>query len=293
MLGWDAALRSGLVDRYQMQDEIGQGGMAVVYRAQDLRHHRPVAIKVLRPGLIGHEGAERFQREIRLVASLVHPHILPLYDSGSLPTDPPLLFFVMPYIVGESLRATLVRGGRLPLDRALKVARDVASALDYAHRHQVVHRDIKPENILLHEGSALVTDFGVARLLSDGPGAVVTSPGLAIGTPAYMSPEQAAGEASMDGRADQYSLACVLFEMLTGEPPFVGSTRSLLARHLTEQPPSVSARRPDVAMAIDEVIRKALAKEPADRPVPVRRRDAVRERDSRSGQRVLERWHRR
>ncbi len=265
MVGWDATLRDGLADRYEIQDEIGQGGMAVVYRARDLRHHRAVALKILRPGLVGGDGADRFQREIRLVAGLVHPHILPLYDSGSLPADPPLLFFVMPYIVGESLRTTLTRDGRFPLDRALRIAREVGVALDYAHRQQVVHRDIKPENILLHEGSALITDFGIARLLSDRSDAAVTAPGLALGTPAYMSPEQAAGESTVDGRADQYGLACVLFEMLAGEPPFTGSTRSILARHLTEPAPSVAARRPDVPMAIDQALLRAMAKEPADR----------------------------
>jgi serine/threonine-protein kinase len=269
MIAWDASLRSGLADRYQIQDEIGQGGTAVVYRARDLRHHREVAIKILRPGLVGSDGAERFQREIRLVAGLVHPHILPLYDSGSIPSDPPLLFFVMPFIVGESLRVTLRREGRLPLDRALRIAREVAGALDYAHRQQVVHRDVKPENVLLHDGGALITDFGIARLLSvesAGSGThQVTAPGLTLGTPAYMSPEQAAGDAIVDGRADQYSLGCVLFEMLAGEPPFVGSTRSLLARHLIETPAPVSARRPDVPPATVEALRRALAKEPGQR----------------------------
>ncbi len=265
MIDWDATLRGGLADRYQIQEQIGQGGMAVIYRARDLRHHRAVAIKILRPGLLGSDGAGRFQREILLVAGLVHPHILPLYDSGTLPADPPLLFFVMPYIVGESLRLTLTRESRFPLDRAIRIAREVGAALDYAHRHQVVHRDIKPENILLHEGSALVTDFGIARFLSDQPGESVTAPGLTLGTPAYMSPEQAAGEATIDGRADQYSLACVLFEMLTGEPPFVGSTRSILARHLTAPAPLAADRRPDVPRATDEVLRKALAKEPTQR----------------------------
>ncbi|MCC7131737.1 MAG: protein kinase [Gemmatimonadales bacterium] len=259
------SLRRGLAGRYEIEGEIGRGGMAVVYRGLDLRHHRAVALKVLRPGFVAGDGTERFLREIRVVAGLAHPHILPLYDSGELAGDPPLLYFVMPFIVGESLRAHLVRTGRLPLDRALRVAREVATALDYAHRHQVVHRDVKPENILLHEGVALVTDFGIARLISESATENVTAPGLAIGTPAYMSPEQAGGDGTIDGRADQYGLACVLFEMLAGTPPFTGQTRVLLSRHLTETAPSVRSIEPAIPVAIDQVIARALAKEPADR----------------------------
>ena len=265
MPGLRAALSAGLAGRYTVDDEIGRGGMAVVYRATDHRHHRPVALKVLRPGLLSGDAAARFLREIRVLAGLVHPHIVPLYDSGELPGDPPLLFFVMPYLTGESLRDRLVRGGPLPLDRALGIARGVASALDYAHRHGVVHRDIKPENIFLHEGVALVTDFGIARLLSEAGGDTRTGPGIVVGTPAYMSPEQAAGEEVLDGSVDQYALACVLHEMLTGEPPFTGPARALLTRQITAEPPSVRERRPDLPPAIDNVILRALAKERGDR----------------------------
>src|SRR5512139_3303237 len=265
MTGLRATLSAALAGRYSVDDEIGRGGMAVVYRATDHRHHRPVALKVLRPGLLSGQDAARFLREIRVLAGLVHPHIVPLYDSGELPGDPPLLFFVMPYLTGESLRERLVRGGPLPLDRALGVARGVAAALDYAHRHGVVHRDIKPENIFLHEGVALVTDFGIARLMSEAGTDSRTGPGIVIGTPAYMSPEQAGGDEVVDGRADQYALACVLYEMLTGETPFGGTNRVLLTRQITAEPPSLRDRRPDLPPAIDAVILRALAKEPSDR----------------------------
>jgi serine/threonine protein kinase/tetratricopeptide (TPR) repeat protein len=258
-------LEAGLAGRYAVEEEIGQGGMAVVFRALDRRHHRAVAIKVLRPGLLRDQGARRFLLEIRVLAGLVHPHIVPLYDSGELPGDPPLLFFVMPYLTGESLRARLLRGGPLPLDRALRVGREVASALDYAHRGGVVHRDIKPENIFLHEGAALVTDFGIARLVSEGTAGTATGPGMAMGTPAYMSPEQAAGDEIIDGRADQYALGCVLHELLTGEPPFSGTLRATMALHLTATPPPIRVRRPDLSPAIEQVLLRALAKDPADR----------------------------
>jgi serine/threonine protein kinase/tetratricopeptide (TPR) repeat protein len=260
-----SVLEAGLAGRYAVEEEIGQGGMAVVFRAVDQRHHRAVAIKVLRPGLLSDQGAHRFLLEIRVLAGLVHPHIVPLYDSGELAGDPPLLFFVMPYLTGESLRARLLRGGPLPLDRALRVGREVAAALDYAHRSGVVHRDIKPENIFLHEGAALVTDFGIARVVSEAAAGTATGPGMAIGTPAYMSPEQAGGEATVDGRADQYALACVLHELLTGEPPFSGTLRATMALHLTATPPPIRSRRPDLSPAIEQVLLRALAKEPTDR----------------------------
>jgi len=264
------ALQRGLAGRYQLEEEIGRGGMAVVFRARDLRHHRQVALKVLHAKLLGTQGAQRFVREIRLVAGFIHPHILPLYDSGEIPgagAEPGLLYFVMPFVVGESLRARLQREARLPLDQAMRLAREVAGALDYAHRRNVVHRDVKPENILLHEGSALVTDFGVARVMREagqGPD-LVTEPGLAVGTPAYMSPEQASGERELDGRSDQYSLGCVLYEMLAGRPPFAGPARAVMARHVSEPPPPLRPLRPEVPLAIEQVVFRALAKDPAER----------------------------
>jgi serine/threonine-protein kinase len=261
-------LRQGLRERYQIEEEIGRGGMAVVFRAMDKRHHRPVAVKALRPGLLGTEGAERFLREVRLSAGLTHPHILPLHDSGELMGgrgEPPLLYYVMPFIEGESLRTRLQREERLPLDLAIRITREVAGALDYAHRQNVIHRDVKPENILLHEGGALVADFGVARAISEAGPETVTEPGLAVGTPWYMSPEQASGERDLDGRSDQYSLACVLYEMLAGQPPFTGRSRAVMAQHVAEPPPSIRLARPDVPIAIDQVLGRALAKDPAAR----------------------------
>jgi serine/threonine protein kinase/tetratricopeptide (TPR) repeat protein len=265
MTGLRDVLAAALAGRYALEEETGAGGMAVVYRAMDRRHHRPVALKVLRPGLLRGEGAERFLREIRVLAALVHPNIVPLYDSGEVPGDPPTLYLVMPFLAGESLRARLERERRLPLDRAVGIARSVAAALHYAHRRGVIHRDIKPENIFLHEGLALVTDFGVARLLSDAGAGGVTGPGMALGTPAYMSPEQAVAETDVDGRADQYARGCVLYETLVGAPPFAGDGRAVLARHVSAPPPSVRAARPDVPPAIEAVIHRALAKDPADR----------------------------
>ncbi|MGN6392057.1 MAG: serine/threonine-protein kinase, partial [Gemmatimonadales bacterium] len=212
-------LDAGLAGRYHLERELGQGGMAVVFLAQDLRHDRTVALKVLRPDLSAAIGAERFLREIKLAAGLNHPHILPVYDSGRAGD---LLFYVMPNMEGHSLRERLERERQLPLGDALAITREVASALDYAHRHHVVHRDIKPENILLHEGAAMVADFGIGKALSaEGS---LTQTGMVVGTPTYMSPEQASGEGDIDGRTDLYSLGCVLYEMLTGEPPFTGAT---------------------------------------------------------------------
>ncbi len=263
-------LAAGLAGSYAVEEEIGQGGMAVVFRAMDLRHHRPVALKVLHPGVLSAALASRFLREIRVLAGLVHPHIVPLHDSGEVPGPPGLLYFVMPYLTGESLRHRLQRGRPLPLDRVVRLGREVASALDYAHRMGVVHRDIKPENIFLHEGAALVTDFGIARLVAEAAGADAegrkdTGPGIALGTPAYMSPEQAAGEEYVDGRADQYALACVLHEVLTGEPPFCGQARAVIAKHVTATPPPIRARRPDLPPAVEQAILRALAKDPAER----------------------------
>jgi len=238
--------------------------MARVYRAEDLKHGRPVAIKVLHPRLaIGGDEAERFLREIRIAARLTHPQILPLHDSGERDG---VLYYVMPLVSGESLRDRLQREGRLPVEQALRIARDVASALDYAHRHNILHRDIKPENILLHEGEAIVADFGVARAISEVGTELRTEPGLAVGTPAYMSPEQASGDRELDGSSDQYSLACVLYEMLCGQPPYAGTApRATMARHAMEPVPLAHLLRPDVPAALERALTRALAKDPADR----------------------------
>jgi eukaryotic-like serine/threonine-protein kinase len=252
-----------LADRYPVERELGRGGMATVYLAHDLRHQRPVALKVLHPEVAPLLGPERFVREIRLAARLQHPHILPLFDSGE--TDG-LLWYTMPFVAGESLRARLTRVGRLPVAEALEIARAVGSALDYAHRQGVVHRDIKPENILLHEAGALVADFGIARALDAAGPQGLTVTGFVLGTPAYMSPEQAAGEREVDGRSDLYSLACTLFEMLAGEPPFTGETpQSQLIKRFTQPPPGIQALRPEVTAAQDQALRRALAREPSER----------------------------
>jgi serine/threonine-protein kinase len=257
-------LRVALSDGYRLDRELGRGGMATVYLAEDLKHARRVAIKVLRPELItSGEEAARFLREIRIAAHLSHPQIVPVHDSGERDG---FLYFVMPYIGGESLRQRLVREGRLPVDEALGIARSVAAALDYAHRQNVVHRDIKPENILLHEGQAVVADFGIARAITVAAADDVTARGLAVGTPAYMSPEQAAAERELDGRSDLYSLACVVYEMLTGEPPFAGlNAQATLSRHLVATPPPVRSRRPVVPESVERAVLRALAKSPAER----------------------------
>ena len=253
-------LQSALADRYRIDSEIGAGGMATVYLAQDLRHDRKVALKLLRPELSAVIGAERFLREIKLAAGLTHPHILPVYDSGDAGG---LLFYVMPNMEGRSLRERLERERQLPLAEALTVTREVASALDYAHRHHVVHRDIKPENILLHDGSAMVADFGIGKALSaEGS---LTQTGMVMGTPTYMSPEQASGDVDVDGRTDLYSLACVLFEMLTGEPPFTGATaQAIIAKRFVSPIPKVRVTR-DVPEAVDNALTRALARTPVDR----------------------------
>ncbi len=264
-------LLRGLGDLYVIERELGRGGMSVVYLAHDRRHERPVALKVLRAGLLtSREHADRFLREIRFVAQLTHPHILPLYDSGEIldPGARPLLFYVMPLVAGGSLRERLKAEGRLSVEQAIRIARAVGAALDYAHRRNIVHRDVKPENILLQEGEPVVADFGVARGLSDegDPGPSVTEPGVALGTPAYMSPEQASGDPVVDARSDQYALACVLYEMLAGVPPFTGGTaRATMARHATEPPRPPRAIRPEIPAAVERALLKALAKEPAER----------------------------
>ncbi len=261
-----------LADRYRLDEEIGRGGASTVYLAEDLKHGRKVAIKVLRPVPGAGYEPQRFLREIRIAARLAHPQILPLHDSGEIEPEradgPRLLYFVMPYAGCESLRNRLAREGPLPVDVALRITRAVAAALSYAHRHGVIHRDIKPENILLQEGEPVVSDFGVATAISaaGGDSIYVTDRGFAVGTPAYMSPEQATAEPGLDGRTDQYSLACVLYEMLAGDPPFAGTgARATMARHAIEAPALVGTRRPNVPAAIERALTRALAKEPAER----------------------------
>ncbi|HEY3012926.1 MAG TPA: protein kinase, partial [Gemmatimonadales bacterium] len=256
-------LATALTGRYKIERELGHGGMATVYLADDLRHHRKVAIKVLRPELGLLLGPDRFTREIRIAAALNHPHILPLHDSGEADG---LLFYVMPYVRGESLRQKLSREKQLSIDEAIAIVRQIASALDHAHAHGLIHRDIKPENILLHEGEAMVTDFGIALAAGAAPGERLTVTGLMVGTPEYMSPEQAAGERTLDARSDVYSVGCVLYEMLAGEPPHAAtSPRSVIARRFTEPAPHVRRVRPMVPPAVDEAIARALAPDPADR----------------------------
>ncbi|HMC54239.1 MAG: hypothetical protein DMD35_08125 [Gemmatimonadetes bacterium] len=256
-------LREGLAGRYDVERELGRGGMATVYRARDTQHDRPVALKVLHPELAESLGAERFQREIRVAASLQHPHILSVHDSGSTNGH---LWFTMPFVEGESLRDRLTRERQLPVADALRITREVALALDYAHRRGVIHRDIKPENILLTDGQALVADFGIARALGT-VGENLTSTGTIIGTPAYMSPEQAAGDLTIDGRTDIYSLGCVLYEMLAGEPPFSApTTQALIARVITESARPLHSVRSTISRQLSGAVEQAMAKSPADRP---------------------------
>ncbi len=256
-------LKTALADRYPIEHELGQGGMAIVFLAHDLRHDRDVALKILRPELAAEIGPDRFLREIKFAARLTHPHILPLYDSGEADS---FLYYVMPYVEGESLRDKLNREKQLGVDETVEIAKGVAAALDYAHRQGVIHRDIKPENIMLHEGVALVADFGIGKALSAAADTgALTRAGTAVGTPAYMSPEQASGETEVDGRSDIYSLACVVYEMLGGEPPFTGPTvQAVITKRLVETAPHVRSLR-DVPEPMDEAICKALARERVDR----------------------------
>ena len=255
-------LTADLAGRYAIERQLGVGGMATVYRARDLRHDRNVALKVLLPDLAAAVGTERFLREIRTAARLSHPHILPLYDSGQAAGT---LFYAMPLAEGESLRERLAREVQLPLGDALQIVREVAEALAYAHAQGIVHRDIKPDNILLSGGHAVVADFGIAAVLGAAGDAKLTSTGMAVGTPTYMSPEQAAGE-RVDGRSDVYSLGCVLYELLAGTPPFTGpSVQAVVARHLADPVPSIRTVRATVPVALERVVLKALAKVPADR----------------------------
>ena len=266
-------LVAALSGRYVVERELGAGGMATVYLARDLRHKRSVAVKVVRPELGGRDGVERFLREIELAARLQHPHILPVFDSGVLDdaNGAPIPYLVMPYVEGETLRQLLQREGRLPVEAAMTVAIEMADALAYAHGKGVVHRDIKPENILLSGGHAVVADFGVAKALEQGTasGAAdtrLTRAGLALGTPQYMSPEQATGDATVDARADQYSLACVIYEMLAGEPPFAGPTaQTVIAKSLTSPRPHIGRVRAGVPPELDQVVVRALALEPGSR----------------------------
>ena len=263
MSGVLASLRAALADRYRIEHELGAGGMATVYLAHDLKHDRDVAIKVLHPDLGAALGADRFLSEIRTTARLQHPHILPLLDSGDAGG---LLYYVMPVVTGETLRARLAREHQLPIPDAVRIAREVASALDYAHRQQVIHRDIKPENILLHDGQALVADFGIALAVQTAGGQRMTQTGLSLGTPQYMSPEQAMGEKHVDARSDIYALGAVTYEMLAGDPPFTGSSvQAIVAKVINERPTPVSTLRDTVPPGVEHAVLTALAKLPADR----------------------------
>jgi len=260
-------LSEALADRYRLERELGQGGMATVYLAADVKHGRRVAVKVLLPDLAAAVGPERFLREITITAALDHPHILPLLDSGDADG---LLYYVMPFVEGESLCDRLDREKQLPIDEALRIAREVADALSYAHARGVIHRDVKPENILLSGGHARVADFGIARAVTAAGGESLTQTGMAIGTPQYMSPEQAAGASDLDGRADLYALGCVLYEMLGGQPPFTGPTvESVIRQHVAVDAPPITNLRPAVPAAVAAALQRALAKTPADRFNPV------------------------
>ncbi len=262
MTGAPQRLADALADRYRLERELGQGGMATVYLAHDLRHDRKIAIKVLRPELAAVIGADRFLSEIRTTANLQHPHILPLFDSGAADG---FLFYAMPFVEGISLRDRMSREKQLPIGEAVRIASEIAGALDYAHRHGVIHRDIKPENILLHDGSALVADFGIA-LAASKAGTRMTETGMSLGTPQYMSPEQAMGERELDARSDVYALGCVTYEMLTGEPPFTGPTaQAIVAKVMTAEPAEVTTLRKTVPVPVADAVHTALQKLPADR----------------------------
>jgi hypothetical protein len=268
----DAIIRltAALEDRYRIERELGAGGMATVYLAHDVRHDRKVALKVLRPELSAILGGERFLAEIKTTANLQHPHILGLFDSGIVGSGDrgtEFLYYVMPYVEGESLRERLSREKQLPVDEAVRIAREVADALQYAHEHGIVHRDIKPENILLHGGHALVADFGIALAASRSEGGTrMTETGMSLGTPHYMAPEQAMGEREITAKADIYALGCVLYEMLTAEPPFVGATaQAIIARVMTEEPRSLTLQRHTIPPNVEAAVRTALEKLPADR----------------------------
>ena len=259
----DARLAAALADRYTIELELGQGGMATVYLALDVKHQREVAVKVLRPELAAVLGAERFLAEIKVTANLQHPNLLPLFDSGAAGG---FLYYVMPYVAGETLRARLERERQLPVDETVRLVTLLANALDYAHARGVIHRDLKPENILLQAGQPVIADFGIALAVAQAGGSRITETGLSLGTPHYMSPEQAAGDRALDARSDQYALGAVTYEMLSGEPPHTGPTaQAILARLMTEKPRSLRATRPGVPWAVDVAVGRALGKPPADR----------------------------
>ena len=263
MKEFGSRLAEAVGDRYRVEREIGAGGMATVYQAHDVKHGRDVAIKVLHPDLAAALGADRFLAEIRTTAKLQHPHILPLLDSGEAGG---LLYYVMPLVIGESLRRRLERERQLPIEDAVRIAREAASALDYAHRQGIVHRDVKPENILLHDGSALVADFGIALAVQTAGGQRMTQTGLSLGTPQYMSPEQAMGERTIDARSDIYSLAAVTYEMLSGEPPFTGATvQAVVAKVISAEPQAITMTRRNVSAGVASTVHRGLEKLPADR----------------------------
>jgi serine/threonine protein kinase/tetratricopeptide (TPR) repeat protein len=256
-------LREALASSYTIDRELGRGGMATVYLAQDIKHDRVVALKVLHPDLAVALGPDRFLREIRLAARLNHPHILPLFDSGDADG---LLYYVMPYVEGESLRERLDREQQLPIEEAVHHGRAIASALDYAHRQNIVHRDIKPENVMLYEGEAMVMDFGIAKAVSAAGSETLTQTGMMIGTPAYVSPEQAAGETNLDGKSDQYSLACVVYEMITGERPFAGATpQAIMAKRFTETPKALRSLRSTVPESVEKAVSRGMATDASGR----------------------------
>ncbi|HEX5819179.1 MAG TPA: serine/threonine-protein kinase, partial [Gemmatimonadales bacterium] len=264
------ALADALAGRYRLEREAGAGGMATVWLAEDVKHRRRVAVKVLRPELAASLGPQRFLREIEIAAQLSHPHVLPLLDSGQVPSEhggPGFLYYVMPFVDGESLRQRLAREGALPIGEAVRLLVEVTDALAHAHRRGVVHRDIKPDNVMLAERHALVTDFGVAKAVSEATGKhEATSVGMALGTPTYMAPEQASADPSLDHRADLYAIGAMAYEMLTGKPPFTGdSAQQVLVAHLTKAPEPPSARRAGIPAALEQVVLRCLEKRPADR----------------------------
>jgi len=257
-----ALVKKALAGRYQIERVLGEGGMATVYLAHDQKHNRKVAVKVMRPELAATLGADRFLREVQVAAQLNHPHILPMHDSGEADG---VLYYVMPYVEGETLKEHIAKQGQLSVNETMRLGREVAEALAYAHTRGIIHRDIKPGNILLQSGHALVADFGIARALGD-EGEVLTKTGLAVGTPQYMAPEQATGEREVDGRADIYALGAVMYEMMAGEPPFTGpNARAIITRSLTEEPRSLTTSRAGFPAAVNSAVMKALAKSPSDR----------------------------